>query len=299
LKITPLARDPKRPKSQLIFHAHRRVKERTTLTGEAIRALLDARRCVPLGIQKADERRVCLIYSEPDARCFVVVQSYRDWKIITVLPLRMWANGTVAEDSEAAKLARDLALGVIPADMDAAPVDRRVRVFVEEQADPASVAAIERHRREAAERRAHELARHNSDRERAAFLKTQHTVPDRTTYRNRQPALSKAEHERYLAILRLYSGEQRWLSAPRFGVQIEAPTQDGAILGALPKRLLCEPLMCVTDTADFLHIVRELAIEHAVSLDDITGIELVVGERHYPLTARARSQVLGGCRRLR
>ncbi|MBK5052917.1 hypothetical protein IQ289_31530 [Burkholderia sp. R-70006] len=241
----------RRAATRLGLHARQRLNERTTLTESAILALIDSRCCVPLGVQRPYVR-VCLIYSEPDCRCFAVVQDYRSWKIVTVMPLRMWAKGAITENSDQAVLARDLALGIVQPETTSAPVDRRVRPFDPEQADVVTLTALERHQREAAARRQNDLARQDKDRDLAAFQKTLHTVPDRKTHRSRPPDFSRTEMEQYLGALRKYSGLQRWDRPPQFAVHLVTRTAgNAAAVAGVPKRLLREPLMSVIGNEDF------------------------------------------------
>jgi hypothetical protein len=71
--------------------------------------MLDAGRCVWLG-ETSLNRRLGLVYSKADDRCFVVVQDRGNWAVVTVLPLSMWNNGALSESSPQACEARKLAL---------------------------------------------------------------------------------------------------------------------------------------------------------------------------------------------
>lgn len=96
--------------AKLVPHAEIRLWERTTLTRDAIKELLATRKCVGLRLQDGYKRAV-VIYSEPDDRCFVVVQNYRTGEVVTVLPLEYWAFDRLTENSPQAWQARELVLG--------------------------------------------------------------------------------------------------------------------------------------------------------------------------------------------
>jgi len=96
--------------AKLVPHAEIRLWERTTLTRDAIKELLAARKCVGLRLQEGYKRAV-VIYSEPDDCCFVVVQNYRTGEVVTVLPLEYWAFDRLTESSAQAWQARELVLG--------------------------------------------------------------------------------------------------------------------------------------------------------------------------------------------
>ena len=96
-------------RSWVVPHAKKRLSQRCTLSATSVRELVDAGRCVSLGDIPPD-RRVCLIYSKVDDRCFVVVQDIGNWAILTVLPLSMWNNGALSEKSRQADEARRLTL---------------------------------------------------------------------------------------------------------------------------------------------------------------------------------------------
>jgi hypothetical protein len=106
-------------------HAQIRLVERTALTRTALQDLLDARKCVPLGLAARDVRAL-LVYSAPDDRCFVVLENFHTRKVITVLPLEYWRSAqTLTENSAEAWQARSLALAADePVQAQLAPVDR-------------------------------------------------------------------------------------------------------------------------------------------------------------------------------
>src|SRR6516225_8848464 len=96
-------------RSWVVPHAKERVNQRSTLSATSVREMVDAGRCVLLG-EVPPNRRCCLIYSKVDDRCFVVVQDIGNWAVVTVLPLWMWNNDDLSENSPQADEARRLAL---------------------------------------------------------------------------------------------------------------------------------------------------------------------------------------------
>jgi hypothetical protein len=96
-------------RSWVVPHAKERVSQRSSLSATSVREMIDAGRCVGLG-ETSPNRRLSLVYSKPDDRCFVVVQDIGNWAVVTVLPLWMWNNGALSESSPQADEARKLAL---------------------------------------------------------------------------------------------------------------------------------------------------------------------------------------------
>jgi hypothetical protein len=103
-------------KNFLSDHARIRLKERTSLTEDVLIRLLNSQYCVTVSVQPFSNLLHKLIYSEPDARHFVVVHDVVTGKVITILHLdyegeRAW-KVTKKELKLAVRLASPASLGM-------------------------------------------------------------------------------------------------------------------------------------------------------------------------------------------
>lgn len=77
-------------KAWLTEHLKMRLSERTDLSEQAIRDLLDAHCYALLRWDSQRQRRYCLIYDAKADKLFVLVQELHTWAVLTILPLEFW-----------------------------------------------------------------------------------------------------------------------------------------------------------------------------------------------------------------
>ena len=71
----------------MTYHAKCRLYQRTNITDDVLRKLLDRNAYISLGMETVFDREHCLFYSQPDNECFVAVQDSMTGEVVTVLPL--------------------------------------------------------------------------------------------------------------------------------------------------------------------------------------------------------------------
>ena len=77
-------------KTWLTEHLKMRLSERTAMSEQVIRDLLDRHCYALLRWDSARQRRYCLIYDVNTEKLFVLVQELHTWAVLTILPVEFW-----------------------------------------------------------------------------------------------------------------------------------------------------------------------------------------------------------------
>jgi hypothetical protein len=78
--------------TSLTRHAYVRVRQRTSMTCEGVKSLIDQGLCVHTGVTPGTNKEHLAFYSQPDDAVFVAIHDYLRGRVISVLPLDYHRN---------------------------------------------------------------------------------------------------------------------------------------------------------------------------------------------------------------